>query len=141
MSKQFDTIVPNEYILNIKDDYLQVHSNGVKTLEFATTLWTEVARVCQSQNIHRVLGIALTSDPLKIEDAKGLVPLFKELGLDKEYKIAWVELNPEYYDACLFAESLLFSNGVNAKFFYEVERARNWLLKDQEHSRQSSDSH
>lgn len=131
MTFKFNTVVPNEYIFHTKDTYIQVHSNGVKNLEFAISMWTRVVEECKKNKVYKVLGIALTSDPLKKEEADKLLPVFKELGLDKEYKIAWVELNPEFYDICLYSERLISANGVDVKFFYEVEHARNWLLKDQ----------
>lgn len=131
MTNKFNTVVPNEYIFYTKDDYIQVHSNGVKNLDFAISMWTRVVEECEQNNIYKVLGIALTSEPLKKEEADKLLPVFKELGLDKEFKIAWVELNPEFYDICLYSEELISANGVNVKFFYEVEHARNWLLREQ----------
>jgi len=141
MSRNFNPLVPNEYIFYIKDDYIQVHSNGVKNLEFAISLWTRVVEECKANNIFKVLGIALTSDPLQEDEADEMLPIFKELGLDKEYKIAWVELNPEFFDICLYSERLISANGVDVKFLYEVEHARNWLLKKHQPARQSSDLH
>lgn len=131
MTYDLNSISANEYLIYEKEGYIQVHSNGVKNMEFVTTVWTEVVKACQAKNMYRILGVALTSHPLSMEEAKGLLPLFQELGLDNTYKIAWVELNPEFYETCLFSESLLFTNGVNAKFFYEVEHARNWLLREE----------
>jgi len=131
MSQARHTLQSNEYIIYEKGDYIQVHANGAKTLEFATSMWREVVKRCKTKKIYKILGIALTSDPLKKQEAKDLVPLFKELGLDQNYKIAWVELNPEYYEVILYAESLMFSNGVDSKFFYEVGHAKAWLNKDQ----------
>jgi|GEM_PF-1606548 len=131
MSQARHTLQSNEFIIYEKDDYIQVHANGAKTLEFATSMWREVVKRCRTKKIYKILGIALTSDPLKKQEAKDLLPLFKELGLDQNYKIAWVELNPEYYEVILYAESLMSSNGVDAKFFYEVSHAKAWLNKDQ----------
>ena len=137
MTGKFDLLVPHEFILHVKDGYVQVHSNGVKNLKFVTTMWHEVVELCKANKIFKILGIALTSDPLSEEESKGLLPLFNKLGLDNDYKIAWVELNPKYYQETLFAEDLLSHNGVDAKFFYEVEHARNWLLSERKEARQN----
>ena len=131
MSKAQHTLQSNEYIIYDKGDYIQVHANGAKTLEFATSMWREVVKRSRTKKIFKILGIALTSDPLKKQEPNSLLPLFKELGLDQNYKIAWVELNPEFYDIILYSESLMSSNGVDAKFFYEVGHAKAWLIKDQ----------
>ena len=130
MSEARHTLQSNEFIIYEKDDYIQVHANGAKTLEFATSMWREVIKRCSTKKIYKILGIALTSDPLKKQEAKDLLPLFKELGLDQNYKIAWVELNPEYYEVILYAESLMSANGVDAKFLYEVGHAKAWLNTD-----------
>ncbi len=132
MSKAQHTLQANEFIIYEKEAYIQVHSNGAKTLEFATSMWREVVEKCRTKKIYKVLGIALTSDPLTKEEAKDMLPIFKELGLDQNYKIAWVELNPEFYDIILYSESLMSSNGVDAKFFYEVSHAKAWLNRDQQ---------
>jgi len=128
MSLNFDSLAPNEYIIYVKDGYVQVHSNGEKSLEFATALWTEVVEICETEKIFRILGIALTSIPLTEEEAHGLFELLKKLGMDSKYKLAWVELNPEFYDIVLFTEYLLSTNGVNIRSFYKEDQARSWLL-------------
>ncbi|MBT8235018.1 MAG: hypothetical protein KJO04_02400 [Bacteroidia bacterium] len=131
MSKAQHTLQSNEFIIYDKEDYIQVHANGAKTFEFAASMWQEVVKRCNTEKKFKILGIALTSDPLKKEEADNLLPFFKELGLDQNYKIAWVELNPEYYDIILYSESLMSSNGIDAKFFYEVGHAKAWLNRDQ----------
>lgn len=131
MSNDLHALHANEYIIYDKGEFIQVHANGAKTLAFTTAMWHEVVKRCKANKVFKILGIALTSDPLSENEAVGLLPVFKELGLDKNYKIAWVELNPEFYDVILFSEQLLASNGVDAKFFYEVSNAQAWLLKDQ----------
>lgn len=137
MSEKFDLLVPHEFIVHIKDDYVQVHSNGVKNLEFISAMWHEVVQACKANKIYKVLGIALTSEPLSVEETNGLLPLFQKLELDKDYRIAWVELNPKFYERTLLAEDLLSHNGVDAKFFYEVEHARTWLLMNYEDSKRN----
>lgn len=128
MSFNFDSLTPNEYIIYVKDGYVQVHSNGEKNLEFATALWTEVAEICETEKIYKVLGIALTSKPISEDEAHGLLELSRELGMDNRYKLAWVELNPEFYDIIVFTEYLLSSNGMNIRSFYKEDQARTWLL-------------
>lgn len=130
MPLNFDSLVPNEYIIYVKDGYIQLHTNGVKNLEYATTLWTELIDVCKANRIYKILGIALTSSPITEEEARGLLNLSKELGMDNKFKLAWVELNPEFYDIVLFTEYLLSSNGMNIRSFYKVDQARAWLLSD-----------
>ncbi|NND16810.1 MAG: hypothetical protein HKN89_10880 [Eudoraea sp.] len=131
MSEELHALRANELIIYEKEDYIQVHANGAKTPEFSASMWQQVVEKCKAKKTFKILGIALTSDPLSKEEANGLLPLFKELGLDKNYKIAWVELNPEFYEVILYAESLMSANGVDAKFFYEVGHAKAWLDKTQ----------
>ena len=131
MPLNFDSLGPNEYLIYVKDGYIQLHSNGVKNLEFATALWTEVVEVCNEQKIYNILGISLTSSPINEDEAHGLLELSRELGMDSKFKLAWVELNPEFFDIVLFTEYLLSSNGMNIRSFYKEVQAREWLLSQE----------
>jgi len=127
MLLNFGSLGANEYIIYVKEGYLQLHSNGAKDLAYATKVWREVIQQCEKQNISRILGIAYTTKPLTQEEASSLLELAKDLNLDDNYQVAWVELNPDFYDIVLYTEYLLSANGINIRSFYKIEKAREWL--------------
>ena len=128
MPLNLDSLGSNEFIIHVKDDYLQLHSNGAKDLAYATRVWREVVKSCEAHNINKILGIAYTTNPISEEEAHGLLKLAQGLGLDQNYKLAWVELNAQFYDIVLFTEYLLSSNGMNIRSFYKEDKAKEWLL-------------
>jgi hypothetical protein len=53
--------------------------------------------------------------------------LFRRLGIDSKYRIAWVELNPLVHEAASFTEVVLSNRGLPGKLFNNPEDAKHWL--------------
>ena len=111
-------------------DYVEVHSSGDKSYQTAVALWTEITQVCAEHNCYKVLGIGRSTTAMPVMDVVKHEQLFKDFAIDFHYTIAWVELNPEALGSVRFLENFLLNRGlVNGKLFYEVEAAREWLLR------------
>ena len=56
--------------------------------------------------------------------------LLKEIGFTFQYRIAWIEKNPETIEIDKFIETVLYNRGiVQAKLFLDESEAKMWLLK------------
>ena len=56
--------------------------------------------------------------------------MFRDLGIYGQFRIAWVERNPEAKDAVKFAETVLYNRGLPGKVFDDEDEARQWLLAE-----------
>ncbi len=119
-----------EFTVTFADKYVRVVSDGEKDLEFSKTLWTEVIRTCEENNCYRVFGLANTTIPMEALDAYDHGRLFRDLGLDSRFRIAWVESNPEAIDIVAFIETVLLNRGLPGKLFDDEREAMEWLLSD-----------
>lgn len=124
-----NTLGENEIIIKLKEGFIQVHSNGNKDLQFANRLWTKIVDSCRSNNCFNVLGIAYTTSPPDAIEAYQYGVLFEKLGIDKKFRIAWVELNPLTYNTSYFVETVLLNRDQNVRLFHNVEQAQGWLLQ------------
>ena len=120
----------NDFAVTFEGDYVRVISNGEKDLEFATKVWSEVVRACESNDCYHVFGLANTTMPMEALDAYDHGRLFRDLGLDSTYRMAWVETNPEAVDIVAFVETVLFNRGLPGRLFDCESEALEWLLSD-----------
>jgi hypothetical protein len=105
-----------------------VRADGEKDMEFAEKVWSQVATVCVKSNCFNVLGIARTKIPLEALDGYDHARLFRDLGIDHRYRIAWVESEPDASDMALFIETVLANRGLPGRVFSNEKEARAWLL-------------
>ena len=119
----------NELHVSLEDDHVKVIANGDKDIEFARDMGTRITKLCQEHNCYRVLGLANSTSPLSYSEAFEVVNLFQELSIREPYKIAWVELNPDAYDAIDLTELLLRLRSYPVRLFSDPELARNWLFE------------
>lgn len=119
-----------DFTVTFEDNYVRVVSNGEKDLDFSKAVWTEVVRICNENNCYRVFGLANTTIPMEALDAYDHGRLFRDLGLDARFRIAWVEKNPEAVDIVAFIETVLFNRGLPGKLFDNERDALEWLLSD-----------
>lgn len=122
--------MPNQLTVTYEGSHIQVLSDGDKNYDFSVKLWTTVAEMCQKNNCFNVLGIANTTTPIEAVEGYDHARLFRELNIGHDYRIAWVELNPDAVDIVSFIETVLVNRGLPGRLFPTVEEARNWLLGD-----------
>ena len=118
-----------EIIIEPKESYILVQSNGNKDFRFAKALWTEIAKTCKQRNCYNVLGVAFTTSPPSANEAYQYGQLFKDLGIGETYRIAWVELNPSTFKTSYFVETVLLNAGQNVRLFNNILQAKKWLDK------------
>ena len=117
------------FTVEFKGDYVEVHSDGEKDIEYARHLWTEVEKTCRASDCHRVLGLAKTTKPVKVIEGFDHAELFKGLGITPDYRIAWVEFNEEAFEIAKFIETVIFNRSIAAlKAFHDEAAARLWLF-------------
>lgn len=120
--------MPGRLTVTFEGSHIQVLSEGDKSFEFAVELWTAVVEACEKHHCFNVLGIAKTAQPLEAVDGYEHARLFRELGIGSQYRVAWVELNPDAVDIASFIETVLVNRGLPGQLFASVEDATEWLL-------------
>lgn len=122
--------MPNQLTVTYEGSHIQVLADGDKNYDYSVELWTKVAEMCQKHSCFNVLGIARTTTPLEAIDGYDHARLFPDLGIDQNYRIAWVELEPDAVDIAAFVETVLLNRGLPGKLFPSVDEAKSWLLGD-----------
>jgi hypothetical protein len=117
-----------EFSITFEKKYIKVISNGSKNFEVSKLIWTNVVEYCKKYDNYRVLGIANTTKAISTLEGFRHNELFNELGIDHNYKIAWVELNSKMLDTYKFVETVLSNRGLPGKLFSNIEEAEKWLL-------------
>lgn len=123
--------MPNRMEVSFEGDYVLAISQGAKTLENVSKLWTEIARLCEEMQCYKVLGIGKSDNPLSINESFDHTDSLKKIGITNKYKIAWTDTNPEAYATLNLLEAVFRRQGIaNARIFAEVSEAKRWLLEN-----------
>ena len=117
----------NRIVVSFEGQYIQAIADGKKDYQFTFNLWTQIIECCELNNCYKVLGIANTSQTLSTDEAYRQKELFAQLGIDDNYKIAWVELEKKSFNTTYFAENVLKSSGYNVRLYKSVSEAVLWL--------------
>lgn len=126
----------NGFTVSFQGDHVRIDSDQERSIEYATALWTEVAKICEEHDCYNVLGVSNAPGPMPIIDGYDHADLFRKLGITQKYKIAWAELNDDARSATEFVETVLFNRGLPGRAFANEEDARRWLFS----KNQSNDS-
>ena len=118
----------DSYEITHDRELVVVHLQGAENIDVASRLWPDVVRACREHDCYKVLGIAETTEPLSTMDSFDHAELFQKLGINHRYRIAWVELNPDAYEATSFTEIVLSNRALPGRLFTNVPDAREWLL-------------
>jgi hypothetical protein len=122
-------MTPNMKI-TFEGDHIRVESSGEKSIEWAREFWTAMVEACKANDCYQILGISESITVMPIMDGFDHVALFKELGIDTRYRIAWVELNPAAVKTVKFVDAALFNRLLPGRAFMSEEEARTWLFGD-----------
>ena len=120
-----------EFEVSFEGDYVKVIEKGDQHIQVATDLWAAVAAECKKRGCFKVFGVSTTDEPLPTIDGYQHADLFKSLGIDHRYRIAWVEENPEAVDGLHFAETVLINRGLPGRLFSSKDTALDWLLNEE----------
>lgn len=119
----------NNLEISFEGDHIRVISDGDKDYQFQNRLWQEVAAACEEHDCFRVLGISNTSTPLEAVESYETTRIFRDLKIDRRYRIAWVELNDESRDMAEFIVTVLSNRGLPGQLFVTEEEAKKSLLE------------
>jgi hypothetical protein len=118
----------NKLEIRFEGDHVLVIADGDKDYRFMDKMWREVVAVCEKKSCFNVLGLANTSTPLEAVEGYETAALFHELGIDRRYRIAWVELNDDSRSIVEFVQAVLANRGLPGRVFETEAEAREWLL-------------
>ena len=120
----------NHITVTFEGDHVLVLTDGDKDYEYLEQLWSKVARACEKHQCFKVLGIANTRTPIEAVEGYELPRIFGSYGIDRRYRIAWVEQNPDAADMINFVVSILNNRNLPGRQFDTAEEAKTWLLDD-----------
>ena len=122
-------MTPNMKI-SFEGDHIRVESRDEKSIAWAREFWSAVVEACKANDCYQVLGISESITVMPIMDGFDHVALFKELGINTKYRIAWVEINPAAVKTVRFVDAALFNRLLPGRAFATEEEARTWLFGD-----------
>ena len=120
----------HKFDVTFEGDHVRAFSAGGKNLKHATAIWKEVVNVCREHNCYHVLCVSNSKRPMRIIDAYDHAELFQSLGIDKHFRVAWVELAEEAEESTKFITIVLSNRGLPGQVFGTEEEARRWLLDE-----------
>jgi len=114
--------------ITFEGDHIRAESRSEKSIEWSRELWSAVVEACIANDCYKVLGISESLTVMPIMDGFDHVELFRELGINTKYRIAWVELNPDALKTVRFVDAALFNRLLPGRLFMTEEEARKWLF-------------
>jgi hypothetical protein len=116
--------------ITFEGDHIRAESRSDKSIAWAREFWSAVVDACTENDCYKVLGISESLVVMPIMDGFDHVELFRELGINTRYRIAWVELNPAAIKTVRFVDAALFNRMLPGRLFKDEEEARKWLFSD-----------
>ena len=114
--------------ITIEADYIRIDSEGEKSTEWAREFWPAVVKACKENDCYRVLSLSRSTKVISIMEGFDLIELFRDLGINTKYRIAWVELNEHAIKTVRFIDAALFNRMLPGRVFETEEQAKAWLL-------------
>lgn len=114
--------------VTFEGDHIRAESRSEKSIEWSREFWPAVVEACVENDCYKVLGISESLTVMPIMDGFDHVELFRELGINTKYRIAWVELNPEALKTVRFVDAALFNRLLPGRLFNTEEEAKKWLF-------------
>lgn len=118
----------SEISVTFEGDHVLALADGEKNYEVIEQIWSRVSRVCEKHQCFNVLGIANSSRPIEAMESYEIPAVFREYRIDRRYRIAWVELNPDAVEVIELAADILANRDLPGRLFATVDEARQWLL-------------
>ena len=118
----------DDFTITFHGDHIRADIRAHKNYQWAERFWTAIRDACEVHQCYDVLGISESLSVMPFPDGFDHIKLFRELGLDKRYRIAYVELNPEAVETVSFVATALFNRGLPGTYFSTEAEAREWLL-------------
>lgn len=114
-----------------KDGYLRVEGRGHRSendpLKSGQAVVDKVAMKCRESGYTRIMLVShLTGAYPPFANFQVIVSM-EQLGVPKEWKMAYVNLDPESHKAVLFSETIAVRKGYQARVFDNEQEACDWL--------------
>ena len=116
------------YTIAYEGDHIRATTRAEKSIAWARKFWGDTVEACHQHSCYDVLGVSYSLTPMPFLDAYEHIQLFRDLGIDSKYRIAWVELNPQAVEIVRYVGDALFNRGLPGEVFSTEEAARAWLL-------------
>lgn len=117
-----------EISITFEGDHILARTAGAKNYAVVEEIWSKISKACEKHQCFNVLGIADTSEPIEAVESYELPGVFRQFNVDRRYRIAWVELNPDGVDVIDLAASILADRDLPGRLFATVDEATAWLL-------------
>ena len=120
--------MPLQYSIEHRDGAIEVRVSGVPDRQSNRQLWKDIVAATKEHGCLYILGLSNLDRPQKVADAIDHQAVFLEAGVTIDHRIAWVQLNPEAFEATRLAETILLNRGLaNGRLFDDEFEARRWL--------------
>lgn len=118
-----------DYSITYEQSHVEVHVRGEGDYLSTDRMWKDIAAACQKHDCYSLLGLA-NIDVRSSDHAYDHAAIFEAAGINRDYRIAWVELNPDVEEAARLAEAVVRNRGLaEARVFDNIAEAKRWLLK------------
>lgn len=118
------------YTIAFLGDHVRADAEAEKSIEWGREFWSAVVEVCEKQQCFDFLGVSNSLTPMPFLDAHEHIQLFRDLGINSRYRIAWVELNPAALVIARYVGDALFNRGLPGEVFATEIEARSWLFDE-----------
>lgn len=118
------TLIESDGILRVD---LQGHRDAKQAISQATSIWPRVAAECRARNIYRILAISQLTGRLPPLSAYAISSNPQQFNWDRNFQLAFVDLNPESLADNQFGELVATNRGWSMKVFDNEQDAMTWL--------------
>ena len=95
----------------------------------ARAAWSQIAEVCNNNKLSRILVISHATGKYRTFNAYEINSALEECGIQKSWKIAFVNLDRESYEDIKFGETVAANRGFQLRVFPTEKAGRAWLEK------------
>ncbi len=125
--------MPYKVLIEEKQDYIRVEVSGERMPgqeeRDAKQVWSEVAAICARSGKRKILAIFTLRGKLPTLAAFSLGENPEEFGLERNFRIALIDLNEESREMNRFAETVAHNRGFGiAKVFDNEREGAEWLI-------------
>ena len=118
-----------EYTIEEEPSLIRVTVRGKIDYLSLDRMWKDIAAACRKHRCTDILGVAEIEAPTS-GDAYDHASILAIAGLNSDYRIAWVESNPQSRDTARLAEAVIRNRGLaTGCMFDNVADARQWLAE------------
>lgn len=123
-----------ELVFSEENGVLRVDATGDRTRvdprQSGRAAWEAVARECSARGLTRILIVARITGRYHLADVYEVNSTVIDAGVQPQWKIAHVNLDPDSYEETQFGETVAVNRCIRIKLFDNEAAAREWLTRD-----------